>query len=224
MIRIALAEDHALLSETLVSVLNGQDNFEVVLTVANGKELIDQLVPSEVDVLLLDIMMPIMTGLEALKYIREHYQDQVKIIMLSMHYDPQFVSRMIDSGANSYLAKLGEPEDLYEGIVKVHETGYFFHDLVSPVMLKDRQNVTLQHNIPLSKIPLNKQEITIIQLHCDRYSVDEIAKNLMRSSRVIQDHKRSIMKKVGVENDMDLMEYAVTYDIYNRRVRQKLAD
>jgi len=135
-IRIAIAEDHDLLRKGLVSVLGGEPHLEVVFDADNGAEVMEMLRANAVDVLLLDLDMPIMSGVEVLREVRKQ-NIPVKCIMLSMHYTRYFMMECIAMGASGFLAKNTNVENIIEAIESVHKYGFYMNGDDSTSFLAD---------------------------------------------------------------------------------------
>ena len=129
-IRIALAEDHQLVRQGMVSLLQEEDDFDVVFDVSNGSELLDALETQNVDIILLDLNMPIISGQQALKIISKRYED-ILVIVVSSHYSDEFIWEAVNLGARGFLPKNSDIEEVEEAIRTVHERGYYFDDKLS---------------------------------------------------------------------------------------------
>lgn len=126
-IKIAIAEDHELLRKGLVSVLGGDDDFTVTFEASNGKELMDGLSKNEVEVILLDLDMPEMNGIEVLRVMGALHPN-VRCIILTMHYSRYFVLECISMGARGFLAKNTNVENIMEALIAVRDTGFYVND------------------------------------------------------------------------------------------------
>lgn len=212
-IRIGIAEDHQIFIDALSTLLNMQANMEIVLIANDGQELLDKLQTTEIDVLLLDLDMPVMTGSEALRIIRRKYQQQIKVIILSTHDESMYIRRLMQSGANSYLIKSCDFEIMKEAIESVHETGNYFYDEVTPELLLELREGEKTYETMKGEA-LSNTEIKIVQMLCKQMSCQDIAKELNRSPRTIENHRYHIMKKIDANNAMGMMEYAIIHEIH----------
>lgn len=134
-IKIAIAEDHAILRETITEMLESEDGLKVVFDTPNGQELIDKLVEEEIDVIILDINMPIMNGGEALTIIKERYPN-TKVIILSMFHTQDHIESYLEMGANGFLSKGCDFRILVKAIKESHQTGHYLDDVVTPELLR----------------------------------------------------------------------------------------
>lgn len=196
-------------------MLSEFEDMQVVGEAGNGQELLDLLkdtFPEVPDVILLDLKMPVMDGMEALKKIREQYAD-LKVIILSMYEDEKFILHLVELGANAYLLKNAEPEDVQYTIHKVIEQGYCFNDEVTEIMRKGLINKTQEIPRIDNKVQLTPRELEVITLICQEYTNAEIAEKLFLSPRTIEGYRNKLLEKLGVKNTAGIVRYAVTNGI-----------
>jgi len=209
MIRIALADDHQLVLDGLKALIREHPGFEFVAEANDGKRLVDIVRNIHVDVALVDIDMPVMSGLQAVEEIARH-KPEVKCIALTMHNEKGMIQRIISSGACGYILKNIDQEDLIEAIHKVYGGGRFFSEEVTMALAGGgdgaRQvhyrNQTLDHN-------LTGREIEILRLIAQGYSNKEIGDKLFISHRTVDTHRTNLMKKLDVHNIAGLIRYAI---------------
>lgn len=211
MINIAIAEDHEIFANLMAESLEEESHFHITINAQNGQELLDKLEKEKVDVIILDLDMPIIDGRDALSIIRKKYDDNIKIIILSMHYEELYIRKYLKSGANAYLGKGCHYETLVECIEEVHQSGIFFHDKVSPKLVEELLNDESTVFKVLKGESLSKTEIQVLKMLCKGLSSTKIAEMLGRSSRTIDNHRYRMMKKLGIHNSMELMEYAIVH-------------
>ena len=211
MIKIAIAEDHEIFAKLMAESLEEEPHFQVKINVQNGQDLLVQLDSQDVDVIILDLDMPILDGRDALSIIRKKYVNTIKIIILSMHYEDLYIRKYLKSGANAYLGKGCHYETLVECIEEVHSSGIFFHDKVSPKLIEELLNDESTIFRVLKGEPLSKAEVQVLKLLCQGHSSTKIAELLGRSPRTIDNHRYRMMKKLGIHNSMELMEYAIVH-------------
>lgn len=210
-IRIALADDQDLFRQGLEALLSDYEDFKVVFTASNGKELLDKLPDHRIDIVLVDLEMPVMNGLEATKKIKVKFPE-VKVLPITMHDEEDFVVHLIESGASGYLVKNVDVEYLADAIYSVHDTGYYFNDMVSKAMVKGL--VKSKRVTPtFGQITLTDREIEVLQLICNEYTNKEIAEKLCVSVRTVDGHRERIMQKTGVRNTAGMVMYAVKNDL-----------
>jgi DNA-binding NarL/FixJ family response regulator len=207
MITYIIADDHKIFRQGLKLILADDQQLQCVGEAANGAELIDMLAGTKADVVLLDLKMPVMDGMTTLKSLKEDYPD-LKVVVLTMYDDEHFVLHMIEAGANGYLLKNAEPEEIKTAVKSAYETGYYFNDLVNTTLLK--QVVQQKQNALRFKqdIQLNDRELEVLRLICQEYTAAEIAGKIFLSSRTVEGIRSSLLEKIGVRNTAGLVMYA----------------
>ncbi|HNK67445.1 MAG TPA: response regulator transcription factor, partial [Flavobacteriales bacterium] len=185
----------------------------VMFDSANGEELLTGLKGNEVDIVLLDLEMPVMDGVEALRRIREEHT-KVKVIVLSTHDDERSIVRMMELGANGYVLKTAEPDEVETAIRSVKESGYFFSDLVSRVMLQGLVKKESVKPVFNDVDPLSERELEVLRAICQEMTTTEIAGKLFLSPRTVEFHRNNILLKTGARNVAGLVVYAMTRGIY----------
>ncbi len=208
MIQVAICDDHKLFREGIRFLLEQMSTIHVLYEAGNGQELLEKLENEQPNVLLLDLEMPDMDGVETLKRIRPQYPD-LGVIILTTHSDTKMVAYLMELGANSYLLKDAEPETLQRGIESVYHEGYYFTREVSKAMLgglkgNTRKKPTLKNNVTISE-----REMEVLELICQEYTAKEIADKLFISSRTAEGHRRSLIEKLGVKNTAGLIVKAI---------------
>ena len=204
-----IADDHRLFRTGMVAVLKEIKGITVINEAGNGKELLTKLIHEQPDVILMDIKMPEMDGIEATEIVINRYPD-VKVIMLTMHDDEQFITHMVDLGAHGYLLKNADVTELELAIHKVMKQGYYFNDKVSEVLLtsligkKAKMDKKKKNGINLSK-----REHEVLQLICEGFTNSEIAEKLFLSTRTVEGYRYKLCDKVGVKNTAGLVRYAI---------------
>lgn len=203
-----IADDHKIFRQGLKLALMDDQKLICTGEAGNGKELLLLLPQKLPDVLLLDLKMPEMDGLEALKAIREQY-DSLRVIVLTMFEDEHFILHMMEAGANGYLLKNAEPSEIRRAIHSVYESGYYFNDLVNTTLL--RKVVQQKKNgLPLlPEVRLNERETEVLQLICQEFTAAEIGRKVYLSTRTVEGIRSSLLEKVGVRNTAGLVLYAV---------------
>jgi DNA-binding NarL/FixJ family response regulator len=207
MIRIMIAEDQLLLLDSLVSLLGAIEEFEIVGLAKNGLELLQLLEKEKPDIILMDIKMPMMNGIEVTKIINEK-MPWVHVIALSMHDHPVFIKEMLRSGARGFLSKNCKIEELCEAIRDVHAGKTYLSKNTQDVILHDFTNDETEPENESSR-SLTSREIEIIQLLSEGYFTKEIATKLFISDKTVERHKTNILKKLQLRNTAQLVKVAV---------------
>lgn len=206
-ITVGVIDDHILFRKGLISLLKENAGLKVILEAGDGLELLDKLKDRQPDVLLLDIQMPGMGGIDATHAVRKKY-GKIKILPLTMHNEDEFVIHLMEKGASGYLLKDYSIETIVDAIYSAHETGYYFNDRVSKTMIKN----LVKGKIILPKFKshtLNEKEIDIVKLVCLELSAKEIGDRMALSHRSIERIREGIFKKIGAKNSAGIVMYAM---------------
>ena len=210
-IQVHIADDHKILIEGIVAVINTEDDIEIEGYSLNGKEVIDWAEDHSADVLILDINMPIYDGIEVLKFFKIKKINQ-KVIILSSYEDVKLVQEMINLGANGFLSKDSAGQHIVEAIRTVHEGEQYFSDTIKNNLLKlyTGKNVRSGQR-PQSTIvnSLTDRETEVLKLISQEYSSPEIAQILNISQSTVDTYRKSLLKKTNVKNAVGLAMYAV---------------
>ena len=207
-IRIAIADDSSIFRDGLKVGLARDDNFELVLEAASGEELVAGIDRIPTDVVLMDLKMPGMDGMEATKVIRRQW-DQVKVLAVTMYDDEKFVIHLMENGANGYLLKNADSAEIRRAIYCVFENGYYFNDLVNKALLK---KLVVKANLTPTfrpDIDLSERELQVLHLICEEKTNVEIGQTIFLSSRSVEGIRQRLIEKVGARNTAGLVLFAV---------------
>jgi DNA-binding NarL/FixJ family response regulator len=213
MIRLALADDQLLFRRGLVMLLRDMEGVQVVFECGNGEELLTGLRDNPIDIVLLDLEMPVMDGIQTLGHLRKEYPE-VKVIVLSTHNKEQFIAQAMDSGAAGYMLKSADTDEIESAIRSVRESGYYYSDRVSHVMLHGlvkRQKVKPTF---YEVDPLSDRELEVLRAICQGLTNTEIAGKLFISPRTVEGHRNNMLLKTGAKNTAGLVVYAMTKGYY----------
>jgi len=196
-IRLLLADDHTMVAEGLRSLL--RDEFELLGTAANGKELVDAAVELNPDVILVDISMPVLNGFDAVREIMKRGSES-KIIFLTMHNDATLLAEAFRCGASGYVLKQAAGEELVTAIREVAQGNNYITSLITSLppasQAKQQKAIT----------PRQRE---VLQLISEGLTMKEIAAELKRSTRTAESHKYEIMQTLGVETTAELIRYCL---------------
>lgn len=208
-IRIAIAEDHPILLESMQTFLNSIPDFQILITASNGEELLKQMNTKHVDIVLLDLEMPVLDGRKTLQILHKRLKKSPRVIILSMHGGTAFVHKYMVSGASAYLDKGCDLSELLEAIRSVFEVGHYF----SPHVPEDLHlEILFDRNKDQSVVEddiLTEREIEVLRLLCEGMPSKDVAKTLNLSSRTIENHRRRIYTKLGAINTLSMLREAV---------------
>jgi len=206
-IRIAIVDDQRLFRGGLKMILSGRTDFNVVFEASHGRQFLERLSFEPVNVVILDVEMPEMDGIETLEYLRRNHPE-VKVLMLTMHESERLINHLMQLGANGFLLKDEEPEIVCKAVEQVHREGIFFRDYVSKALLKGGR---IKGNGRESYIgpKLSDRETQVLTLLCQEKTSKEIGDVLFISARTVEGHRRSLQDKIGAKNLAGLVMYAV---------------
>jgi DNA-binding NarL/FixJ family response regulator len=208
-IRIAVVDDHSLFRKGMISILEQISDFEVVMEATNGLEFLHKLPNIPVDVVLMDLQMPQLDGTKATEIIREKFP-HIKVIILSMHDEDKYILHLMEIGANGYLLKDNDPEEVEKAIRKVVETDIYFSDFVSKVMLRKMTRKNQQENKIFNyKTDLSEREKEVLKHICEGLTTTEIGDILSLSPRTVEGHRLRMIEKLGVKNTAGLVAFAI---------------
>jgi len=211
-IKVAIVDDHQIIIDGLMSLLSNHEEIQIVLSSNSGAAMLELLADNKVDILLTDVMMPGMSGIELAKTARKLYPG-LKIIVLSMNGQAQTVSEMIeDSDISGYLLKQTNANELAAAIKKVYNGGIYFQEDI----LKDLENMHTQ-NISVPKVHITKRECQLIALIENDLSSKQIAEALNISLLTVETHRKNILRKTGVGNTLSLVKWAYKNKILTRQ-------
>ena len=206
-IRILLADDHPLVREGIRSCLIQQKNFEVVGEAADGEETIQLVKTHAPDIVLLDINMPGMNGLEAARILMKT-APKSKIIILTMHDNKEYVHRMVTTGVQGYVLKDCSPSELIAAIESVHKGEAHFSKQVSQTVLNEYVKTARTKN-KKGGTDLSQRESEVLTLIAEGFSNKEIAGKLFVSVRTVETHRERIIRKLDIHTVAGLTRYAL---------------
>jgi len=207
-LRILLADDHIVMRTGLRALLERQPNLEVVGESENGRNAVEQAASLTPDVVVMDVGMPVLNGIEATKLIvTEH--PTTSVVILSMHSDESYVMRALKAGARGYLLKDSAPADLLSAIQAVSQNKSFFSPKVSRILAEDYVRVLRQKGAVDSYDLLTGREREILQLLAEGKANKEVATALNISPYTVETHRKHILEKLNLHNPAELILYAV---------------
>ena len=217
--RIVLADDHALVRDGIRSLLETETDLEVIGEASNGKEAIELVEKVHPDLLIIDIRMPVMNGIDAVEALTKS-NSQVKSIILSMHDSEEYILKSISAGANGYLLKDTDKTEFIKAIHTVRDGGKYFSGDISNVLV----NNLLSSNKPLVKkekqgsvgdnvFDLTNKELQVLELVLSGLTNQQISEKLKNSKRTIETHRFNLMRKMDVKNLIDLSKKAQKHQL-----------
>ncbi len=205
-IRVVVVDDHAILREGIRSLLERHGEIHVVGEAENGREalvMVGQLLP---DVVLMDLSMPLMDGLEATRCIKERYP-AVKVLILTQHDSREYVTSVLQAGGSGYVLKRSGTREIVTAIHQVVEHGVFFQpEVIQQVVQHYREGSREDAGVPTR---LTNRELVVLRMVVEGKSNKEIARLLTISPKTVSVHRTNIMSKLGVQNSADLVRYVL---------------
>ena len=213
-IQLAIADDEMLFRRGMQILVEDFEGIDVSLEASNGKDLLEKLQTSDSlpDVLLLDLNMPEMNGVETAKSLQKQFPS-IRIIVLSTYFSKGFIINMIELGASSYLPKNSLPAEVEKAIREVFEKGFSYNDKVMEVI---RENMISKMKVKASFAPeLTSREKEILQLICEQFTASEIAGKLFISQRTVDGHRNNLLQKLNCRNTAGLVVHAIQNNLVN---------
>jgi DNA-binding NarL/FixJ family response regulator len=208
MIKVVIADDHPVIIDGIITVLEDVPEIEVVGKVFDGVQLCEFIEKNKVDVVLLDVNMPNLNGIEAANEIRKKYKD-INILAFSQYNEARFVKRMLKNGATGYMLKNSSAKEIVEGIRTVSEGRMFLSKELNNVFAMGRPKE--QHTVLFPN--LSRRELDVVGLISKGLKTPEIADKLNLSYHTIETHRSNILLKVGVKNSVELVKWAVENEV-----------
>ncbi|MEO9475398.1 MAG: response regulator transcription factor [Cyclobacteriaceae bacterium] len=207
-VRILVADDHTLFRKGMVMMLKTFPGVKEVWDVEDGQKAVDFLKENPVDIILLDIDMPVMDGKDAARKILNRFPD-VRIIMVSMHDSLATISELIEIGVHSYLLKSANPEEVQTAIQFIKNNDFYYNQIVAKAL----RNVTGTNSFSEERSGVTKREAEILRLICEELTMKEIGEKLYISEKTIHTHRKNLMKKTQAKNAVGLVKYAIQNNI-----------
>lgn len=208
LIKVAIADDHKLFRKGVILSLRQHTNISFIIEAENGDELLTKIAEETPDVVLMDLRMPTKDGIETTKEVNRRYPD-IRILILTMYEDERFVAHLMENGANGYLLKNADPNEIKKAIMEVMARGYYLNNFVNRVLLKKTN--ARNKSIPSlsSEIVLSDKEKEVVRLLCMEYTASEIAQKMEISPRTVESIKDRLMERFGLKNTAGLVFFAV---------------
>lgn len=207
-ISILIADDHKLIRDTWSFILNTDQRFKVVAECCNGEEAIEQAKNKRPQIVLMDINMTPVSGLEATKQIRK-VSPGSRIIGVSMHSQPAYAKKMLQIGARGYVTKNSSREEMFKAILEVHSGNRYICDEVKNIISEQIMDDGPSQGINA----LSERELQIVKLIKEGFSSKEISSQLNISLKTVEVHRHNILKKLNLKNSAALVNYINTYAI-----------
>jgi DNA-binding NarL/FixJ family response regulator len=210
-ISLAIADDQQLFRKGLIALLADYPGISVTIEASNGQDLLSQLEDQSADVVLLDLQMPHMNGIETTQKLHKKNPD-TKILILTSHNEEELIKHLILSGAHGFLLKDNTLETIVEAISGVTENGYYFNERVSKEMVSDLMSKYSIRPV-FNQVSLSARETEIVRLMSQEYTNKEISEKLSISVRTVETHRDHILQKTNAKNSVGIIMYAYRNNI-----------
>lgn len=212
MINLIIADDHQMFLDGLTMLLSTNAEFHIVGEARNGQEVLDLLHDNpNVDVVLMDVNMPIMDGIQATKQIKEHYP-YAKVLMLTMFGSRDYIEKLLKAGALGYVLKNTGKEELFAAIESVSKGQSFFSKEVTERIMEGLQGRKVLEHDPML-VELTEREKEVLKLIVEERTTQEIAESLFISHHTVETHRKNLISKLQVRNIAGLVKYALQHGL-----------
>jgi DNA-binding NarL/FixJ family response regulator len=205
--RLLLADDHALVRGGLRMVLDAQPDLQVVAEAADGVEAVATALGEDVDLAIVDIAMPRMTGLDAARELKRR-RPEIRVLILSMHENEQYLYEALKAGASGYVVKSVADRDLVEACRAALRGEPFLYPGAMSALIRDYLH-RASNDQPVSEDPLTPRETEVVKLIAEGNSSKEIAQMLVISEKTVERHRANVLEKLGMRGRVDVTRYAI---------------
>jgi DNA-binding NarL/FixJ family response regulator len=219
MIKILIADDHKMFVDGLESILQGEEDIKVVARCFNGDDIFKIIKEQPVDVILLDINLPGMNGIEVTKQMSQKHS-KVKILALSMHNEESFVTEILRHGALGYILKNTDRKELLTAIRAVYNgQTYFSKDVTQTIMKSLVKKEKQKHSTNLLIPKISRREKEVLELIVKEFTTQEIASELFISLKTVESHRSSLLSKLNVRNTAGLVRMALEHKLIDSKIQ-----
>ena len=218
--KIALLDDESLFLQGLTMLVNNNEQMQVTLSAENGQDLLAKLSKGEElpDLLLCDLEMPVINGVDVTKAVAASYPD-IKVVILSSHYEPSLILKMLEIGTSAFMPKNEKPDDFYLTITNVIEKGFHYNDYI--VQLIREKMLFGSKKKTNNSVELTSREEEILKLICDQKTNKEIGEEIFISPRTVEGHRNRLLEKTDSKNTAGLIIYAIENGYYSVNILNK---
>jgi DNA-binding NarL/FixJ family response regulator len=207
-IKVSIADDHKIFRDGIKMALKDREYLKILWEAEDGRDLMHKLKLKQPDVLLMDIRMPEVDGINAIGLIRKEYEE-IKIIVLTMYDDQEMITKMMEMGANAYLTKTTDPDEIYQAILTCVNDDFYFNDLVNKAVLLKLQHKKAVKQFYPNAIKFSEKELKVLKCIAEDKTTEEISKEVFLSPRTIETIRQQMKNKVGAKTVAGLVMYAI---------------
>lgn len=207
-IRVLVVDDHTIVRDGICALLELAGDMEVVGEAINGMEALQQVKKLSPDVVLMDIAMPVLGGLEATARIRKQYP-RIKVLALTQYDNKEYIYPVIEAGASGFISKMAASSELVAGIRSVYAGDSFLSPSIARVFIEDHQRGAKLQETQDPYEQLTDREKDVLKLIAEGHTTQEIADLLVISPKTVEGHRTSLMSKLDIRNRIDLVKYAI---------------
>ncbi len=212
-IKVLLADDHAVLRAGLKTLFNAQPDIEVVAEAADGEETVRKSLEIVPDIVLMDITMPVLSGLEATREIKKQRPD-IKVLVLTMHEDESYLYQMLRAGADGYVPKKAADTELLDAIRATHRGEHFIHASMTAGLVAEMRDREIARPVEMRDSDvLSRREREVLQLLAMGHTNQQIADKLYLSVKTVETYKARLKEKLGLHGRAELVRYAIQINL-----------
>ncbi len=207
-IQLSLADDHKIFRDGIRVALKSRQFIKIMWEAEDGKDMMEKLKIKTPDILIMDIKMPESDGIKELQQIKREYEG-LKVIILSMYDDKETISRAMEYGANAYLAKTSDAEEIYKAVITCMNDDFYFNDLVNAAVLTKLQHKKSMRKFYPAEVKFSEKELKILKLISEDKTTEEISENVFLSPRTVETIRQNMKSKVGAKTIAGLLMYGM---------------
>jgi len=212
-IKLLIVDDHQIVRDGLVSLLSDSPDIEIIGEVSGYKNIIELLKINQADIVIMDISMPDMSGIEITDIITNDFPG-IKVLVLSMYLNEDFIINALKAGAKGYLPKNTTKKELLEAIYSINNGEEYFSKQIADIIMKSYvKKIKSEDDMSQKDNTLSTREMEILKLFVEGFSNADIADKLFISIRTVESHKNHIMQKMGFKSTVDMVKYAIKNNI-----------
>ncbi len=210
--KVFLVDDHQIVRDGIRSLIEDASDIFIIGEASDGEEMLSRLDSAQPDIILLDISLPGLNGIELIPIIKQRYP-HMKILMLSMYNADDYIFNSVRAGANGYLPKNSSKSELLEAIRSICDGKDYFGEEIHKVIVNSYISMAKEDKASVKKQQLSVRELEILKLFAEGYSNRQISDKLFISVRTVESHKNHIMQKFGFKSTVEMVKYAIKHNI-----------